>query len=624
MFEFHSHLKIVSLVLLPLLSACSTSHQTAEPAQTTHGAKTPMPELIADPYELFNRGVWELNKGLLSAVIYPSSRIYRSIVPEPARDSITKFNRNVTYPGRLANHVLQGRWDGAGDETLRFICNTTVGIGGIFDPASRWDIRKSEADFTETFGKWGWRCDRFIMLPALGPSDNRHALGLLADKLSEPINYYKPYSRASYVTGYNRISGFAADARRLIAQESDSYSFTKYAWTYATKTGKPTFNPVVSLHPPTLETLGAVSFTPNDQNFITRSREMAAHIPTTGRKLGFNAWIQPQPAPLVYLSPGIHSHRLSLVPVALAERLYLAGFSVVSTSSVFHPEFMKNASSSAMPIYAPDDSRDLLVAITEIDRLLMKEYPDQLTRRALVGMSMGGFVALNLAIAEESARSADLMTFDRYVAINTPVDVKYGAKILDEYMNAPLAWPEAERQHRINNTMQKVAYAARQIIAGEKPPTLDEIESKYLIALSFRLGLRDIIFDTQSRNDLGVLRTPLSRWNRAAIYDEIIEYDHKDYFLKFCAPYYAAQDVSQAKILRQANLRNHTDSLRSNRRIHVLVNQNDFLLPANDLSWLKSTFPETRLTVFPSGGHLGNLGDPRVQTAILNSLDGLR
>ena len=153
----------------------------------------------------------------------------------------------------------------------------------------------------------------------------------------------------------------------------------------------------------------------------------------------------------------------------------------------------------------------------------------------------------------------------------------------------------------------------------------DAIESKYLIGLTFRITLRDIIFSSQLRNPMGVLRDPAltvaagSRLPRKSWAIPI-----RDYFLEFAVPYYQQQGVGLKELLREANLRSHAGGLRRQAKVRVLVNRNDFLLPPNDLSWLRSTFSGSQLTVFPDGGHLGNLGDAPVQKAILGSLDGLR
>ncbi|NJM38224.1 MAG: hypothetical protein HC845_10415 [Akkermansiaceae bacterium] len=235
-----------------------------------------------------------------------------------------------------------------------------------------------------------------------------------------------------------------------------------------------------------------------------------------------NYWIQPQQAPLVYVAPGLSSHRLSPQILAQAESLYNNGFSVVATTGVFHPEFMENASTSQLPAYPPTDCHDLLVEYTEFDRQLEKMFPGRLGKRALVGLSMGGYQALFIA-AGENKSSTDLIRFDRYVAINSPVDLHYGVKVVDSFYNAPLKWSDQDRQYRINNTLHKGAKLIGAPPIPNSTPPFDAIESKYIVGLSFQLTLRDTIFSSQSRNDMGVLKTPLSNWNREKCYQEIFE-----------------------------------------------------------------------------------------------------
>ena len=137
--------------------------------------------------------MWGFNKGLMTDVIKPTSRVYRFVVVKPVRTGIGNFGQNLTYPGRLINNLLQGKWSGARDETYRFVCNTTVGVAGFFDVATKWKIPKSDADFGQTFGQWGWKPQFFIMLPVYGPSNERDTVGLAADTAANPLLYIAPY-----------------------------------------------------------------------------------------------------------------------------------------------------------------------------------------------------------------------------------------------------------------------------------------------------------------------------------------------------------------------------------------------------------------------------------------------
>lgn len=607
-----------------LLTACLPSNRQRPQAPLMYSNKTPIPQTLNDPYERVNRGIWAANEGLLKGVIHPSARVYRSVMPKPVRGSIKNFGQNITYPKRLVNNLLQGNWSGAKDETSRFLSNTTIGIGGLFDPATKWGIAKSNASFGQTFGKWGWRPKKFVVLPLFGPSDELNAVGVIADRAVNPLNYTKqPYRSASYLTTYNQLANTSEEAYQLLEIEADPYSIIKYAWTYISKYEKPITKARGEVDLATLQTLAAVSITPKNREFIASNKEIKVNIPTTGKKLRFNYWLQPDTAPLVYIIPGLNSHRLSNLPLALAEHLYQQGYSVVSTTSVFHPEFMENASTSDLPIYAPADSKDLLVALTQMDKLLVKKHPKHFTKRAIVGMSMGGFIALNISIREEEL-GPELMKFDRYVAINSPVDMVYSANLVDQFINSPMAWPESERQACINNTIHKATKSGIMSKSNGPPVIFGQVESEYLVGLSFRFGLRDLIYSSQIRNNHEVLQTPLSKWKRVPAYNEIMQYSYHDYFYKFAVPYYEKKGVSTQELLRHANLRCYEQKLRNQPKIRIITNSNDFMLPNKDLKWLKKTFSHSQLSIFPQGGHLGNLNSPDVEKAVVKALQGLK
>ena len=576
---------------------------------------------MADPCEPVNRSLWAVNRGLLVGILQPTGRAYRAVVPAVARRSIRDFTRNITYPGRCVNNILQGRWTGAGDESLRFFCNTTVGIGGLFDVASGWKIPKSEADFAQTFGRWGWTPQTYVMLPGIGPSDECHAVGWAADEAAAPWNYAQAGRFVAYGTSYNKLSDVTEDAVRLVKSEADPYATAKLAWSYTSRQGSPDWQVTGVKDLATLQTLGVALIACKNPEFPQLGREMSVRLPSTGRLMKFNCWLQPGHAPLVYVAPGLGSHRLSPTTLSMAENLYHHGFSVVTTTSVFHPEFMTQASTAALPAYPPVDCHDLLVELTAIDRALEHQRPGMLGSRALVGLSLGGFEALHLAAREN--RQSGLLRFDRYVAINAPVRLDYGITCLDRFTEAVQAWPVRDRQVLANNAVHKAA-KLQELTAGTTADLpFNGIESKFLIGLTFRLMLRDAIYSSQSRHDLGVLRTPLSSWRREPCYQEILGYSYRDAFLKFVIPYYHQQGIEISDFMREANLMTYAKRLQGQAKVRVITNRNDFLLGPADLAWLQSTFGPTRLKIFPNGGHLGNLASGPMQQAVIEALRGL-
>jgi ABC-type transporter lipoprotein component MlaA/pimeloyl-ACP methyl ester carboxylesterase len=587
------------------------------------GPEAFFPEILPDPLEPINRGVFAVNKGILLGVVQPTSRVYRTVVPQPARQSIKDFTRNITYPGRVVNHLLQGRWQGAGDESLRFLTNTTVGVAGLFDVASKWDMPKSDAHFGQTFHHWGWQSNVYLMLPFLGPSDDSHAAGSVADRFAEPWNYKYPYTIGSYVSSYDRLADGAEPAAQFLRTESDPYVGIKYIWSYASKEDSPDWKVTAGPDIPTLETLGVANIRIKDPKFIEKARELKVRLSSTGRDMKCNYWLQESTAPLVYISPGLGSHRLTTATLSVAESLYQNGFSVVTTTGLFHPEFMENASTSALPAYPPNDARDVMIQLTEFDQALEKKFPGAFGKRALVGFSMGGYQAIYLA-AHEKKQAPGLMRFSRYVAINPPVNLRYGIATIDAFRDAPLAWPAEIRQQKIDNAIHKVAKIKTAPESASGMPFLDATESKLLIGSSFQLTLRDTIYSSQKRNDMGVLNQPISYWNREETYREISTYSFKDYFLRIVVPYYKTRGVSMEDFGREINLRTFESSLRAQNKVRVITNRNDFLLSSSDVSWLQSTFGSSRTKLFPNGGHLGNLAEPQVQQSLIKMLSDLK
>jgi ABC-type transporter lipoprotein component MlaA/pimeloyl-ACP methyl ester carboxylesterase len=599
-----------------------------------------LPKSVPDPIEPVNRVMWAFNKDLMTAVIKPASRVYRFIVMKPVRTGIGNFGRNLTYPDRLINNLLQGKWSGARDETCRFFCNSTVGVAGFWDVAAKWKILKSDADFGQTFGKWGWNPGCFLMLPILGPSNERDTLGWAADTAANPLLYIGPlkfsesdpltchgaYSYFSYAADFNDLADTVDEYVRFSKAEMDPYSEIQYAWTFVRENRVVDFQVKGKQDEASLETLESVFFTFKDPEFPDRGETRSVLIPATGRKLKFTFWLQPGKAPVVYIIPGLGSHRLAETSLALAELVYKNGFSAVSISSPFNFEFMEHASTAAMPAYLPVDGHDLHVALTGIDHRLGALHPGRLGERALMGYSMGAFESLYIA-STEPTNQLPLLKFDRYLAINTPVRLLHGVSKLDEFYQAPLAWPEAERTGNIDNTFLKVAALSKNKLTPQTSLPFNAIESKFLIGLTFRFTLRDIIFSSQRRNNQGVLRHAILDFSRQPVYREILQYSHRDYFKKFVIPYYQARGMAspEAEVLKTAgDLRTYGAGLRANPKIRVIVNQNDFLLADEDLAWLHATFAPEQLTVFPQGGHLGNLFNPAVQKTILEALAGLK
>ncbi|HWD19424.1 MAG TPA: VacJ family lipoprotein [Verrucomicrobiae bacterium] len=584
-----------------------------------------LPASVPDPLEPFNRAMWGLNRALLLHVIKPTAPPYRFVVRPPVRRGIANFGRNMLYPERAFNHLLQGRWSGAGIETERFLANSVVGVAGLFDVATKWGIGKSDADFGQTFGVWGWHPQFFLMLPFFGPSNDRDAVGLAAQAASNPMTYFTPFAYIPYFVDYNNIADGVEDYARFSQAEMDPYALAQYAWTFARENRVADYHVTGEIDQPSLETLQYVYFSYDDPEFPARAKTGSAYIEATHRTLKFTYWLQPHQAPVVYIIPGLGSHRLAESSIALAELVYKNGFSAVSISSPFNSEFMENAATAEVPGFTPVDGEDLRHALAQVDRALERKHPGRLGSRGVMGYSMGAYETLYLAAT--ATNQTDSVAFDRYVAINTPVRLIYGAEQLDNFYEAPLGWPAPERTHDIENTFLKVAGLSQMTIRPSTQLPFDAIESRFLIGLTYRFILRDIIYDSQSRHNQGVLKRAIKPMDRRSLYDEIMQYSYLDYFRQFVVPAYRERgvDLQDPKTLAAADdLRTYSAGLRSNREVRLVGTYDDFLLSHDDLTWMQSTFPTNQITLFPQGGHLGNLANPAVQRRVLAALEELR
>ena len=155
-----------------LLSGCATKPVTPEEIRAYEEAN--------DPIEPFNRAMFATNMLLDTAILKPISKGYRAITPQPIRTGITNVFDNIKQPGYLVNSLLQGKGEHAWDISRRFLANTFLGLGGLFDVASDMNIPVHTNDFGQTLASWGWETSEpYIVWPILGPSNPRDTVGTI-------------------------------------------------------------------------------------------------------------------------------------------------------------------------------------------------------------------------------------------------------------------------------------------------------------------------------------------------------------------------------------------------------------------------------------------------------------
>lgn len=167
---------LCALILIAGIAGCAT---TQSPASSQD---------VADPIEPVNRAIFSFNMFVDTWLLEPVARAYRFVTPEPARRSVANFLANLRSPVIFANDALQGERDRAGMTLGRFMINTTLGVAGLFDPATTFGYPRHDEDFGQTLGVWGVASGPFLMLPLLGPSNGRDTAGRVGDYFINPLN----------------------------------------------------------------------------------------------------------------------------------------------------------------------------------------------------------------------------------------------------------------------------------------------------------------------------------------------------------------------------------------------------------------------------------------------------
>jgi phospholipid-binding lipoprotein MlaA len=190
---------------------------------------------IADPLEPFNRAVFQFNDKLYFWFLKPAARGYNYVFPEDFRICVRNFFVNLLFPVRFVNSILQGNFRGAGIELSRFITNSTLGLGGLFDPSSRGlNLPMQDEDLGQTLGVYRMGHGVYITMPVLGPYTVRSLLGWVGDGFLDPVTWYvNPMLLSWGVKGYkkfNEVSLTLGDYEALKEAAIDPYVAIRNAY----------------------------------------------------------------------------------------------------------------------------------------------------------------------------------------------------------------------------------------------------------------------------------------------------------------------------------------------------------------------------------------------------------
>jgi len=171
------------------------------------------PQGIDDPFEKQNRATHALNLKLDTYIVRPLANKATRILPDPVVKGVSNFAGNLDLPGMVANDLLQAKVGAAAQNTLRFAVNSTIGIGGVFDPATKLGAAAKDTDFGETLSVWGVGEGAYVELPFYGPSTQRDAVGTVVDVIFDPTRLFIPKDKR-WVTTAAQIAARIGDRGR--------------------------------------------------------------------------------------------------------------------------------------------------------------------------------------------------------------------------------------------------------------------------------------------------------------------------------------------------------------------------------------------------------------------------
>jgi phospholipid-binding lipoprotein MlaA len=217
--------RTAALVILAALGGCASV-----PADKAH------PQ---DPFERVNRATYKFNSALDRAVLKPVATAYRDYVPQFIRTGVGNFLDNLGYPSVIVNDLLQGKFVDGLKDTGRLVLNTTLGVGGLLDPASTVGLSKNDEDFGQTLGKWGVPSGPYLVLPLMGPSTLRDTPARYVDAqlsivelLEDEVEFL---DEDGFVAGVVVLSVLDTRAGLLnldsvLGRAYDEYAFVRDSW----------------------------------------------------------------------------------------------------------------------------------------------------------------------------------------------------------------------------------------------------------------------------------------------------------------------------------------------------------------------------------------------------------
>ena len=602
-----------------------------------------------DSWQGFNRAMFGIQDVIMDYVAKPVNHVYCSILPKPLILGIDNAADNSEYPIRFFASLFRGEGGCAWDETKRFVVNTVLGVGGLFDPAKNWfGIFSTDASLSGTFAAWGIPKGPSLILPFVPRANVRDCAGYGLDQGLDPKTYVDIFYPTGILIGWSatlwpnylamgidpwnahvkQSSDPYAAYRQMIAAKSlldERLAVYRYLNEFVANEGgtrRPPVREPLSRPPglkgrwrdiagygpraPAIDTLRQRLFVPtrdNDYWWMRSSvfngdfakdvevRSVAIASDLLFAQYGF------VPAAgrhrrLVFVIPGIGGEFNGNSTLAMAELLHDAGADVVTFDDPFHWRYATTANKRILPGNFPEDARRLAAFMrTVIDDLAKDGLVDK-PEVSVVGWSMGGLVTAYLAALESKGELG--FTADTLLVVNPPVDSEHVLSVIDSFMSPSRSWTREQ-------AIEKFVDVAPRLLVWDglqfdATPDISEEDAAYTVAALLVATLPELVGYVEQAEPSVSFRQYFERY--------VQDKDRTD---------------GPADSARRVGLKTLEGVLRDNPRVKMIHTRDDFLLNDDDRAYLDNTLGD-RLTWFSAGAHCGMFYTPEFKQEVLERL----
>lgn len=347
-------------------------------------------------------------------------------------------------------------------------------------------------------------------------------------------------------------------------------------------------------------------------------------------QLKFGFYPQKQAAPLVFLIADLANTHVTGYMLYMSEMLQQKGYNVVTLSSQLSWNFAVSTSKTGIPGITSEDASDMYEGMQLVLNKVKQYHSQPITKTGVIGFGFGGLLAAHINSLDAQQKKLNI---DRYVLINPVVNVIHAitqiethAAISKELGDKKVADLKSKAFNFVYNSLSDKLSVndSNYFLNLESKFPLAQNEYEFLTGALLRLNVGDTIFATQLVNDLGVLKSNLTRLNQSARHNEANELGLVGYLKQIILPYFSKKYPKALDLLKQANMNIVRQSLVDNKNVYLIHNADDFLIDADQVTYLENIFENDRRKIYPLGGHLGNLWYETNKTDLLNMLEGIK